>query len=268
MRNGGWEAGWSSLVPIQPGGSRRPFFYVQAYMISVLELAPLAEQLGPDQPFYGLQPQGLDGRLPAHGTIEEMAAHYIAEMRAVQPEGPYAIGGHCSGSWVAFEMARQLERDGEALAALVLVDLGPPGVERPRMSVLQYLRNRIALYFRDRRLRHALAWQLRIRVGRLLLRRVGPSTARYEERVKEVHRTAYRRYEGGPVRSDLTLVLSSESLTTADKRWYTNWSMLTSGSVSTHEVGGTHANLLVQPHVTELAVAVVDALDLTEVDAV
>ncbi len=264
IRCDGWRTGWSSLVAIQPAGAGQPFFYVAPYMISVLELAPLGDELGRDRPLYGLQPQGLDGSLPPHTTIEEMAAHYITELKTVQPEGPYAIGGHCAGSWVAFEMARQLEAGGDEVDALVLVDQGPPGVERPQIRPLPYIANRVRFYFSGGRLRHALAWQFKILTGRVLLRRVGSPTARFEEGVKEVHRAAYRVYAGGRVQHDIRLILSADSLSLTDKGWYRRWSELTDGRVTIRDVGGTHANLLVQPFVRQLASEIAVVLDAAD----
>ena len=260
IRGGGWHTSWSSLVPIQPAGALQPFFYVAPYSISVLQLAPLGDELGRERPLYGLQPQGLDGTLPAHRRIEDMAAHYITEIKSVQPQGPYALGGHCSGAWVAFEMARQLEAAGDEINALVLVDQGPPGVERPTIEPKRYIANRLRFYFRDGRLRHTMAWQFKILTARLLLRRVGPRTTRFEEEVKAVHRQAFRAYDGGQITHDITLVCSAESLALADKSWYTRWSDRTAGRLTTRHVGGTHANLLVRPYVVELAREVERAL--------
>ena len=253
IRDGGWTTTWSSLVPIQPGGSRRPFFYVAPYMISVLQFAHLAEELGPDQPLYGLQPQGLDGVLPAHERIEDMAAHYIDEIKSLQPHGPYLIGGHCSGSWVAFEMARQLEAKGDEVGAVILVDQGPPGVERPAIKPVAYLLNRLRFYFSDGRLRYALTWQLKIATGRLLLRRVGPPTARFAEEVKAKHRAAFVVYEGGDIEHDLVLLRSEESIALVDKSWYLRWADRTAGSFRHEIISGTHANLLERPYVEQLA---------------
>jgi thioesterase domain-containing protein len=261
IRVDGADPTWSSLVPIQAAGSKHPFFYVAPYMISVLQLAELGEQLGCDQPLYGLQPQGLDGRLPPHERIEDMAAHYIAELKSVQPNGPYAVGGHCSGSWVAFEMARQLEANGDELRAVIVVDQGPPGVERPKIRTFRYLVNRTRFYFRDGRLRYSLAWQFKIVTARFLLRRVGPPTARFEETVREVHRHAVRRYGGGRIKHDITLVRSAESLVLDDKSWYVKWGTCTEGALTTMNVDGTHANLLVRPFVVQLASSFIDALE-------
>ncbi len=82
----------------------------------------LARRLGDDQPFYGLQSQGLDGSCSPLTTIEEMAAVYVKEIRRVQPHGPYFIAGYCMGGTVAFEVAQQLRELGEPIAMLALFD--------------------------------------------------------------------------------------------------------------------------------------------------
>ncbi len=81
-------AQWKSLVAIQPGGSRPPLFCVHAHDGGVLFWRDLAKHLGSDQPFYALQPQGLDGSEPLHSRIEEMAAHYIKEIRTPAARRP------------------------------------------------------------------------------------------------------------------------------------------------------------------------------------
>ncbi len=260
IRSEGWRTAWSSLVPIQPAGTQQPFFYVTPYLISVLELAPLGDELGQDRPLYGLQPQGLDGILPPHTSIPEMAAHYITEMKSVQPKGPYAVGGHCAGSWVAFEMTRQLIASGDEVSTLVLVDQGPPGVDRPQISPLQYITSRVRFYFNGKRLRHALAFKLKILIARILLRRVGPATARFEANVREMHRLAHLSYTGGRIDENVTVILSEDSLAFDDRAWYRRWPDLTDGTVTTRTVEGTHANLLVQPFVQQLATEISDAL--------
>src|SRR2546423_10485211 len=127
LHDEGWRAAWSSLVMIQPGSAPTPFFCVHAAGGNVLEYHDLARLLGPDQPFYGLQSHGLDGKSEPHTSIKEMAAHYLKEMREVQPEGPYLLGGRSSGGTIAFEMACQLAAQGEKVALLALLDTYPAG---------------------------------------------------------------------------------------------------------------------------------------------
>ncbi len=79
-----------------------------------------------------------------------------------------------------------------------------------------------------------------------------------------VHRAAHGSYGGGRVRHDIRLILSADSLLLTDKSWYVRWSELTDGQVTTRNVNGTHANLLVQPFVRELAVELADVLDAAD----
>ena len=113
---------WSSLVSIQPGGSKHPFFCVHGVGGNVLTYRALAQYLGPDQPLYGLQSAGLDGEQRPHTTVEAMAAHYIEAICDLQPEGPYFLGGLSFGGIVAFEMARQLQKRGRTVACVALLD--------------------------------------------------------------------------------------------------------------------------------------------------
>ena len=85
-------------MPIQSEGFPPPFLLlIHAVSGNVLHYRYLSQYLGPDQPFYGIQAQGLDGKQAPHTRIEDMAALYIKEMRTLQPDGPYFIGGESSG---------------------------------------------------------------------------------------------------------------------------------------------------------------------------
>ena len=107
---------WSTLVAIQVGGTRPPFFCVHGFGGGVMDYGALAHMMGPDQPFYAFQADGLYNSKPPHTAIEAMATYYIGAMRTVQPHGPYRLGGYCFGGVVAFEMARQLRVQGEPAA--------------------------------------------------------------------------------------------------------------------------------------------------------
>ena len=122
LRKDGWMSSWSSLVPIQSDGSRRPLFLVHGAEGNVLLYRQLATHLGPDQPVYGFQSQGLSGQGPLHTRIEDMASHYVRELLALEPTGPYLLGGYCLGGAIALEMAQQLTAQGENVALLVLLD--------------------------------------------------------------------------------------------------------------------------------------------------
>ncbi|MCB2015999.1 MAG: KR domain-containing protein, partial [Hydrogenophaga sp.] len=114
------------------GGQQTPFFLVAGMFGNVLNLRHLARLLGADRPFYGLQARGLYGDQAPHETFEDAARDYIAEMRQVQPHGPYLLGGFSGGGITAYEIARQLEAAGEKVDLLVLLDTPLP--VRPAIS--------------------------------------------------------------------------------------------------------------------------------------
>jgi thioesterase domain-containing protein/acyl carrier protein len=120
-----WAPPWSSLVPLQPQGSKPPLFFVHGWGGDVYGFLELAKLLPPDQPSYGIQAVGLDGKAARHTTIEDMAVHYVREIRSFQPEGPYYLAGHSMGGLIALEMAQQLYRLGQRVAFLGLLDTSP-----------------------------------------------------------------------------------------------------------------------------------------------
>jgi phthiocerol/phenolphthiocerol synthesis type-I polyketide synthase E len=122
IRDATSESGWSSLVAIQPAGSRPPFFCIHGAGGNVLIYRELSQHLGSDQPFFGLQSQGLDGSCQPLTRIEDMAALYVKEIRRVRSHGPYFLGGYCMGGTIAFEVAQQLQAEGEQIGLLALFD--------------------------------------------------------------------------------------------------------------------------------------------------
>jgi len=117
---------WSALVPIQTQGNQPPFFCVPGAGGNVIYLSDIACYLGEERPFYGFQARGLDGTSEPYTTVEAMARDYIGSIKALQPEGPYYLGGHSFGALVAFEMSQQLEAQGDRVARLVILDSPVP----------------------------------------------------------------------------------------------------------------------------------------------
>jgi amino acid adenylation domain-containing protein len=114
------------LIQIRPGGAALPFFCVHAVGGDVFSYYALADHLDADRPFYGLRASGLDSEAEPYTNIPALVTHYIAAVRAVQPRGPYLLGGWSMGGAIAFEMARQLQQQGQAVALLVLLDSFAP----------------------------------------------------------------------------------------------------------------------------------------------
>jgi amino acid adenylation domain-containing protein len=125
LEQGAPPSRWTSLVPIQPRGTRPPIFCVHGGAGTILHLEPLARRLRDrDQPFYGLQSRGLYGGATPLRTVEEMAGHYLSELRQVQPSGPYYFAGYCFGAIVAYDMAQRVLAEGEEVRLLAFFN-GP-----------------------------------------------------------------------------------------------------------------------------------------------
>lgn len=115
-----WVPPWQSLVAIQPSGAATPIFMVPGVGGNVLIFAQLARLLGHDQPFYGLQARGLDGKETPFISVPEIATHFVKEIRQLCPQGPYVIAGACTGGLIAYEMAQLLTAQGEHVSLLML----------------------------------------------------------------------------------------------------------------------------------------------------
>jgi aspartate racemase len=145
-----------SLVPLQTKGAKPPLFFIHGGGGDVYSCLDIAQQLAPDQPAYGMQAVGLDGKTARHTSVEQMAAHYVQEVRSFQPEGPYHLSGYSVGGIIAFEMAQQLYRTGQEVAMLGLLDTYPT-----RMPTLLYLRfyiPNLGLYLLRRSAVHLRRW--------------------------------------------------------------------------------------------------------------
>lgn len=119
---------------IQPHGTRPRLYLVHGVGGGMLwGYANLARHLGTDQPVFAFK--ACDPvRLAELDTIEKLAAHFVRELRRLQPAGPYSLGGYCFGGNVAYEMARLLDLQGERVSLLALMNSSPPNSSYDRMS--------------------------------------------------------------------------------------------------------------------------------------
>ena len=120
---------WSTLVPIQPNGSRTPCSAFTPSAATLFSTSSWPEHSGPDQPFYAIRSVLINREEQTKTTVEALASIYVSEMRAFFPQGPYFIGGASYGGLVAFEMAKQLHAQGVPPALLVMFDTSVPDSE-------------------------------------------------------------------------------------------------------------------------------------------
>ncbi|MFF7191640.1 alpha/beta fold hydrolase, partial [Streptomyces sp. NPDC008222] len=132
------EDSYGVLLPLRTTGSSAPLFCVHPLGSLAWTYRGLADRLGPDYPVYGLQARGLLQPERQPGSVAEMAAEYVAQIRTVQPSGPYRLLGWSFGGNVAHEMAAQLEEQGEQVSLLVLLDAGAEYAVAPDGSIVEH----------------------------------------------------------------------------------------------------------------------------------
>ncbi len=259
---------WSTLVPIQPNGTRIPFFCVHGVGGGVLNYQPMAKALGPDQPFYAFRSLHLAEASIREASVEELASAYIKEMRALLPHGPYLIGGGSFGGIVAVEMAQQLYAQGAEPASVVLFDTSAPGsaqhvgVGEKMRGFRQRLRDQGAPYLlRKITLKGEHWWQRLVRLGKdaalVGYTRTGrdvPVGLRYYQ-VQKAHFLALARYQIQRYPGKITLLraegrgyLGMELLGTREDDEL-GWGSLAGGGLEIRDVPGDHGNVLNEPHI-------------------
>ncbi|OJH34303.1 non-ribosomal peptide synthetase [Cystobacter ferrugineus] len=260
----------ATLVSIQPEGSRMPFFCVHPVGGGVLCYAELAHALGREQPFHGLQNYS-----PATGSalptsMEEMAAAYIEAIRSIQPRGPYLLGGWSMGGAVAFEMAHQLERRGEQVGLLALIDSHAP--ERVRASNSQNGLPPVARFALDFGALHGKnlsGWvdglvqrdrQAQLSVLLATFKQHGSlppefSFAELEQLLAtfEHNSAVLERYIPRGVAAPVALFRASEEEGSEHEASALGWGPHATGGIQRHVIPGNHFTLLTQPNVRLLA---------------
>ena len=269
IRAKGWSSPFHLLIPFQPLGTKPPFFCIHGAALQAANL------IGLDQPFYGSFPHGFDGtRIPL--STKKMAADYLKEIRIVQPEGPYYLGGYSFGGMVAFEIAQQLKSQGQKVALLVLIDTingksngnenghqlphlealspmyslsvcadangVPQGVavnENTHVSPLSKLRNKLGL----KRKVQKIAWTLCLAVGVPLSAELRQHYRLYAFR-KAAHVYQPDKYDG-----EVVFFRSTKN----KYKFRRFWQEYVTREMQTHDLPGDHFELFSQPSVGILA---------------
>ncbi len=215
LAEGGWTSPWTSLVSVQPSGTRPPLFLVPPAASTGLRFAYLARVLGPDQPIYSFDPIGFDGRSEPLDSVEAIAAQYVDELRILQPDGPYLIGGMCFGAHVAFEMAQQLQIDGKHVPIVLTFDASHPTNgptwKRPKRSLLFYARRFVA-HLKNGELFQRVANYLKFHYRTLRIRLVHRFLphGNAKDKVWDSHLRAQWRYQAKPLAGQVVLFQSDQ----------------------------------------------------------
>ena len=268
---------WSSVVVINPGGSRPPLICLPGVGgIDSFRFRKLAKRVGEDQPFYAVQLQGLEGEGTVYRTVEEIAAARINLLTELKIDEPYYLLGYSFGGRLVYEMAHQLHLRGHQVAFVGLIDSWAPGFPRIEPWISRYRSHRahLAQLIPSKQARY-LGRQLRS-AARKIQRTIKdfhcprPGRARsLEERLVETEKAAKqasRRYEPPVYSGDVVLFRATTRPNKIDLSFedQTNgWSVYAQRSLQVYDIPSTHTDIMGEPDVAELGKALRHSLDET-----
>jgi thioesterase domain-containing protein len=263
----------SPVVALQPGGAKRPFFCVHPIGGNILCYMDLARYAGAVRPFYGLQAPGLNGEGVSFARIEEMAAHYIEAIRSVQPTGPYLLGGWSFGGVVAFEMARQLNRQGQT-AHVTMFDTWAPAPGRKRVEggfstsdlLVRFITDIAGISSKELPVDHEVLRrldaqeQLRCILEQAVMRKILPADMGVAQlallfEVFERNARAFQAYSPASLEPGSRAILfrATGGKDEALDGPMLGWDELLRGQLEVHDVSGDHYTMLAGPNARELA---------------
>ncbi len=275
-----------NLVALRPQGNRRPLFLVHPGEGEIGYARDLAAWLDEDVPVYGLAATGfLPGEQP-HGTVEQMAAAYISQLRQVQPQGPYRLAGWSAGGTIAYEMAHQLIGADQAVEFLGLIDTachyrwpGEAGFTPDAdggvpfetwMASLAWMPQVASVA--DRAAMQALATandiDAMLELGRdsgMFPREIDASTLKRHLAVRHAIANALRRYARPAIPAPVVL-LSAKDERRADPTL--GWGAALGRQLQVVEVDGDHFSIMEAPHVRQLGRALGAQLSRAEAQGV
>ncbi|MEJ7929076.1 SDR family NAD(P)-dependent oxidoreductase [Ramlibacter sp. AN1015] len=259
---------WSPLVEICKGTpGRQPLFCVHGAGGNVLNFKLISDRVGTDQPFFGLQAQGVDGRLPPLRTVEEMARQYLQAIRSVRPSGPYRLAGYSAGGLIALEMAQQLRAQGEQIELLLMIDTLSPDAARRPVPLWRKL-----WLLRKWSLAFAMGWPARRRRGREIEVRYGQALERLARgeplppELVDFHlfrnfMEAQARYEAQSYAGDMVLFKARECENQYLQAGRTlGWEQHVQGEIHVMRIDGSHFSMMNEPGITQLAHGIRDEL--------
>jgi amino acid adenylation domain-containing protein len=264
---------YASLVPIRPAGALAPLFLVHPSGGEVAYVRALEPWLPPQLPVYGLAAQGFAADTVPMRGVPEMARHYIAQIRQVQPNGPYRLGGYSGGASIAYEMARQLLDAGDSVAFLGLID-SRPGLGRDHAmrrdpigeadTALRYVRNDAAPAVQAALDRLATDGdvdamvELAERHG-LIPAEVERPTLRRQLAIMNAQENALLDYVTTPLDVPATFFATAGTVHDAPDG---GWGAFLGPRLRLAPLPGDHATVVKEPHVRALAAALAAALGL------
>lgn len=246
------ETSVSSLVPVQPLGAKPPFFLVHGMGGHVLRFRDLVRHFAPHQPVFALQAQGLNGEAPCLNRVEEMADRYVEEIRSVQREGPYSLGGYSFGGFVALEIAQRLAEMGEEVEYLALIDTFAGQAYTKSSLLATFLRlpmNEKAEY---------LSNKIRKKIKRTVAGVALPATVKA---VRQACAEAEMQYRPRIFKGKISLFLPSSKSLRNSRDEDGGWGAFATEGVVVYEIPGDHGSIVDEPNAKELAGLILSGME-------
>jgi thioesterase domain-containing protein len=271
---------YSPLVPVQPKGSKPPFFLIHSYLL----YASLPTVLGEDRPFYGLR------ELDKSMTMEDRVASYAKEIRSVQPNGPYYIGGWCAAGPLAVETARQFLNAGEEVGMVVLFDSWRPGYaaelavqqkNMPEMALRARLRrkylfhrNKLRPLSRSGKMKYA--WNAALQKfssmrgsffvkhwasAQRLFTLFGLPLPHFMHNVSLETLEAIRTYDGLPFLGRITLIRATDAVYIPGAEPGCGWGAIANKGIDVQWAPGTHESMFLEPNLQAVGSIVRSSLE-------
>ncbi|HKH61041.1 MAG TPA: amino acid adenylation domain-containing protein [Flavitalea sp.] len=238
------------MIPLSTDGTRLPFFGI----ISFNSYRLLGKHMTKEQPLYYLPPTQA-------ASVEDIASHYVREIKLSQPTGPYVVGGFCGGGKIALEVAHQLEAQGDHVAALVLFEFYSPRAAISKRTIT-YKKRRLA-YYKDRIL--ALSKEAGSPVD-LVKYVLNKSLRKLKKPIakpappKYLTNPAYRKYQWKPYSGKVILFQASITPLEYNGSPIMGWEGFFTGDVEIVGVQGGHLGIFREPAVKKLAEKLAEAL--------
>ncbi|BBD64384.1 amino acid adenylation domain-containing protein [Nostoc commune NIES-4072] len=271
----------SHLVAINSSGDKIPFFCVHGAGGNISPYFNLSKRLGEDYPLYALE-DTLEKEKPEVISVEETATRYLLEIRKIQPNGPYLLGGHCYGGVLAFEIAQQLQKQGQTVGLLVVIDaiLSETRIETTDDDDAKFLLRIAESIKTDNNIDFSVPFEelrdLPLTEQLNLINQKGNfifSDAEIEDFLRyyklfKAHVQAMRNYVPEVYPQSITLFRANKEIIHDfdNPEWYTNdpllgWGKCSSQPIQVIEVPGDHFSIFVEPHIQELAKHLKDCID-------
>jgi thioesterase domain-containing protein/acyl carrier protein len=252
------------IIALKSSGCRLPFFAFPGTATHPLSFYHLARLSEPDQPFFGLVYPEPSPQRPYPTRIEDMAQRLLPDIRRIQPQGPYRLGGHSFGGFVAYEVAQQLIALGHEVSLLVLFDTwgkGFPAMRPLPGRILDHLNHMGTLGFQEkvtyfvgkaaalrRKVARAIGWPVVERSAHGLPDEV--------LRIIAINQNARMRYQPRPYPGRLVLFRAERTPSWVGTRFedpLLGWGSLATKGIEVHTAPSDHWTVLHRENVPSLA---------------